>query len=334
MKLADVEFVISDNNSKDNTEILVRSINDDRIKYFKNIENLGYDKNILKLVEKANGDYILLLSDEDFINSNQVEKLVFYLRKKQIYTVILGSIGIIQSNKRQFYLVNNEKVISNREFQNTSTHKYFKYYPNESFIGEARFFNILSDFSLFHGGYLSGIVVKRAVLDTSKLDVYDKNLYTHYLLIIQSLLSGPGLVISNILCYIGPQFETNILNIYTGPVLESQLTKRIQAIQDLVGTNQISNSLISHQRDMLAFYFAGLLHYPPGWRHSIREFMRILPYLININELNIKKMDFWVKVFVFIPIKWIRRLLKSQISNSIPFRVKHKILKMLYADTF
>lgn len=56
------EIIISDNNSQDNTEGVVRSFNDERIKYFKNESNVGYAQNLELSLRRANGDIIYLMS--------------------------------------------------------------------------------------------------------------------------------------------------------------------------------------------------------------------------------------------------------------------------------
>jgi len=56
------EIIISDNNSQDNTEEVVRSFNDERVKYFKNECNVGYTQNLELSLQRANGDIIYLMS--------------------------------------------------------------------------------------------------------------------------------------------------------------------------------------------------------------------------------------------------------------------------------
>ncbi|MFH1459874.1 MAG: glycosyltransferase family 2 protein [Candidatus Omnitrophota bacterium] len=68
------EIVISDNNSSDNTQEIVRSFKDERIKYFKNEENLGYYKNLCLSFERAAGDIIYLLSGKSLISKDALEK--------------------------------------------------------------------------------------------------------------------------------------------------------------------------------------------------------------------------------------------------------------------
>lgn len=72
----DTTIVISDNCSTDNTFELINRINDQRILYHKNSENLGYDKNVLKVYEIANSEYVWFMSDDDSIDPELYRKVV------------------------------------------------------------------------------------------------------------------------------------------------------------------------------------------------------------------------------------------------------------------
>ena len=61
------ELVISDDSSNDSVERVTMSFNDPSIKYFKNSENLGYCENLLVALERATGDYIVILGDDDLL---------------------------------------------------------------------------------------------------------------------------------------------------------------------------------------------------------------------------------------------------------------------------
>jgi len=61
------ELIIVDDNSKDNTEEVISKINDPRIKFYKNDVNLGYPKNLEKCRQKATGDIIYLMGQDDIL---------------------------------------------------------------------------------------------------------------------------------------------------------------------------------------------------------------------------------------------------------------------------
>ncbi len=63
-----IEVVVSNNASTDNTEKLLMTINDERFRYRCNAENNMY-LNIIDVMEYATGDWLLLMSDEDRFNN-------------------------------------------------------------------------------------------------------------------------------------------------------------------------------------------------------------------------------------------------------------------------
>jgi len=68
-----VEIVVSDNGSTDNTGALVKSFSDPRLRYFRHPENVGVNNNFNSCLKQSRGDYFLLLHDDDMIDSDFVE---------------------------------------------------------------------------------------------------------------------------------------------------------------------------------------------------------------------------------------------------------------------
>lgn len=75
---ANWEAIVVDNFSEDNTEEIVRSYNDSRIKYFKN-HNYGIiavSRNYA--IDRATGDWICFLDSDDSWTANKLEQLLLY----------------------------------------------------------------------------------------------------------------------------------------------------------------------------------------------------------------------------------------------------------------
>jgi len=71
----EVEIVVGDNASPDETREVVASFADRRIRYYRNSSNLGPELNILKLLEYAQGDWIFFLTDDDLMNPNCIPEI-------------------------------------------------------------------------------------------------------------------------------------------------------------------------------------------------------------------------------------------------------------------
>lgn len=83
----EVEIVVSDNASTDNTEALVREYQAHfpRIRYHKNPENLGADRNFLKVVELGEGEYCWLLGSDDALAEGAIAAMLPLLGDADVY---------------------------------------------------------------------------------------------------------------------------------------------------------------------------------------------------------------------------------------------------------
>ena len=75
----DFEFLILDDCPSDTRENIVKSYNDERIKYFKNEKNLGISKTRNKLIDLSSGEYLAVFDHDDISLPTRFEKEVEYL---------------------------------------------------------------------------------------------------------------------------------------------------------------------------------------------------------------------------------------------------------------
>src|SRR5271165_85066 len=75
-----VELLISDNASPDETPSLVQDFAAQglRVRYLRNVENIGSDANFLQCFEQARGKYVWLFSDDDLIIPGALAKILAY----------------------------------------------------------------------------------------------------------------------------------------------------------------------------------------------------------------------------------------------------------------
>jgi len=64
----DLEILVSDNCSTDDTERVVRSFGDPRVRYVRHPENIGANNNFNYCIKEARGVYFLLFHDDDMID--------------------------------------------------------------------------------------------------------------------------------------------------------------------------------------------------------------------------------------------------------------------------
>ena len=82
--ITDLELIIVDDNSKDNTENFVRGIKDSRIRYFKNSINRGAQFSRNKGIFYSKGKYINFLDDDDQILPNKAKLQINKFKKSKI----------------------------------------------------------------------------------------------------------------------------------------------------------------------------------------------------------------------------------------------------------
>lgn len=119
-----IEILISDNCSTDNTESVVKSFNDPRICYFRQKENIKANENFNFLLKEARGDYFLLLHDDDLIDSDFVETCI----KAANYST---NIGLIRTGMRRIDSQEKVLAINTNDAIHLSTEDFFLLWFNQ-----------------------------------------------------------------------------------------------------------------------------------------------------------------------------------------------------------
>lgn len=108
--IGDLEIIVVDDNSNDNTEDIVKSIQDDRIKFVKLEQNKGacYARN--EGIKRASGRYIAFQDSDDEWYINKLEIQLKYLEKKKLDVVACKV--LIKSEDREYVFPKNINVDS------------------------------------------------------------------------------------------------------------------------------------------------------------------------------------------------------------------------------
>jgi glycosyltransferase involved in cell wall biosynthesis len=93
-----IEIIISDNHSTDNTEELVRGYRDPRIRYVKQSKNIGPFMNMNYCLEKAQGTYFLMLHDDDSIDPEFISVCMKKVGYRHDAGIIITGSRIIDAN--------------------------------------------------------------------------------------------------------------------------------------------------------------------------------------------------------------------------------------------
>lgn len=77
------EILVVDDASKDGTfDEIFKFHNEETVRVYENVENLGLVGNIYELFKRARGSYLLLLSNEDMVVHDNITKITSFIKKK------------------------------------------------------------------------------------------------------------------------------------------------------------------------------------------------------------------------------------------------------------
>lgn len=134
-----IEIIVSEDKSPKEKEIAkvvdsykVRS--DYSVRYNTNKNNLGYDRNLKKLISLSDAKYICFMSDDDMFNQNSMDELIELLDSKKEYGVVYSPFVLSDTNeKTRFY---------NECYEFTSSEKYASKHIYDSILFSGLIFNV------------------------------------------------------------------------------------------------------------------------------------------------------------------------------------------------
>jgi glycosyltransferase involved in cell wall biosynthesis len=89
----EIEIIVSDNASSDHTAAVVLERRDQRIRYFRHENDIGPYENWSVCLDRAKGDYFLLLHDDDLIDCDFIESCLEAARDQ-------ANVGVIRTGTR------------------------------------------------------------------------------------------------------------------------------------------------------------------------------------------------------------------------------------------
>jgi glycosyltransferase involved in cell wall biosynthesis len=84
------EIIVSDNDPEGSAKSVVENINDSRILYFSNEVNLGMINSFNKSIERSNGEFIVMITDDDPINTDFLSVMHSLYIKFPFYSIYAG----------------------------------------------------------------------------------------------------------------------------------------------------------------------------------------------------------------------------------------------------
>ena len=132
--IKDVELIISDNCSEDNTQEIIS----DYVKkypkiitYNRNNINLQFNGNIKKLIKLAKGKYIHLLGDDDFYLENGIQRILNVINADNTYSVIMASNNWFLEQAQKFASREENMIYSGGGGRTLATRGFWQFYEEE-----------------------------------------------------------------------------------------------------------------------------------------------------------------------------------------------------------
>jgi glycosyltransferase involved in cell wall biosynthesis len=102
----EVEVIVINNNSTDTTEYFIAGLHNryPKIRYFRNDKNLGGERNHIRCLEEAKGEYAWLFGDDEILLPGGIAHVVESLRNKRwAYHILLGNLRDSDPTAEQLY---------------------------------------------------------------------------------------------------------------------------------------------------------------------------------------------------------------------------------------
>lgn len=116
---SDIEIVVCDDQSDDNSWGIISSYKDNRIKAFKNERNLGMVGNFREVLGKASGNYIIFLNYDDILCPDSLKKMRGILDDNPECSFVFGNVKYIGDRSGQTHF-NFSRILEPNEWINSS----------------------------------------------------------------------------------------------------------------------------------------------------------------------------------------------------------------------
>lgn len=175
---ADVELLVVDGASTDNTEEVVRGYadTDHRIRYVRLPSKGGVDQDYCRAVELAHGEYCWLFTDDDLLLPGAISSVKSAIRDG-------NSLIVVNSEVRDNSL---SAILKHKNIEASEDQTYS---PNDM---ERLFADALS-----HLSFIGAVVINRALWLSREREAYFGTEFVHVGVIFQQQLPGPSVVIAD-----------------------------------------------------------------------------------------------------------------------------------------
>jgi glycosyltransferase involved in cell wall biosynthesis len=270
----EIEILVSDNCSNDNSVSLINSF---RKKYPHinlnlniNLMNLGYDKNIVKLIDSSNGEYIWFIGDDDFLVEDSISSVINKIKASN------NTLTYIYTN---FYLPKTAKIDSSSIYTN---------YKNDVYGTDKVLFLKTTKIDY---NFISSNIFKKSLINYPNLNLYSSSDWIHVGILIDLF----DLNNFTFYCFSKPL----IVNFGRRPIEESSANQNGKALTVFNNLVFLVNNKYKNNSLYKSYYSKYLLRYLPSKiNNSIRN-----GYKIRISDIKLissffgRNTTYWIVSF-------------------------------------
>ncbi len=289
----DIEVLVLDNCSTDDTYNLLTSINDRRLTYCRNDENIGGIINPLKAITLANGQFAFLCLDKDGINHNFINKLIESITATNDMVFGISALNTQEDTQDLFFTQGEEALLSLAYLSRHPTGFFYKtaIYKElpilkEWFIKKEKFsfyWDIINAEMAIRG---NGLIINKTVFFTEKEEDAAQK----------------------------PSFTYNASNFYFSP--ESRMSTFDTYLEHILTLNLINKIKIKligrvYRQELVLTTF--------GYRNMMRN-----PYVCAHHQIKVKKIglfEIWKLTYVF-STHFLPKKIKIKSANKIAIAFK------------
>jgi glycosyltransferase involved in cell wall biosynthesis len=125
----DFEIIVVDDCSTDNSEVVIKSYKDHRIRFFKNEKNLGMVRNTNKALKLAKGEFVGILHPDDYYAPKMLETALDAFSKNPRVGLVYSSYAVVDEHSKiitRVKLCDCDKIFeSKEEFKKLAIRNYF-----------------------------------------------------------------------------------------------------------------------------------------------------------------------------------------------------------------
>ena len=192
-----IELIIVDDGSVDNTWNAIQSLRDECERRFSNIhfetqENKGTYITLNKLISKAAGEYVLIIASDDIAKPDLIKTECEFLDNNPEYSLVVADNEIIDKDSKVVYWTKKRNIVQQKNKASFKSYADFLQKSNKIDLKSHDFGNY---YSLYWGNHVpNGYLIRKNIFDKTGYFTPEAPMDDHYLMLQIAKYSKMGFI--------------------------------------------------------------------------------------------------------------------------------------------